>query len=119
MKLKEPLYFGCVGRPGHYVFTPDLRHSDDTNTRWLSYLDGKLPPDDSTQTQGIARLHHFVGCTLIAFWDRSVDKRGGCNSVFALPGKLTFEQARDAAQRAFPNIWNRFGFPVVLAEEPK
>jgi len=84
----------------------------ESNIQWLAYLDGLLPPE--VETQGVARLHHFNGCTLLAFWDRTGDSRPGSNSVFFIPGRVLFDEAVEAARKAFPGIWRRFTFEVVL-----
>lgn len=112
---RYPLYFGCIRSAGHYVLEGSQhagnRHAE--HCEWLSYLDGKLPPEGSDR-EGVARLHHFNGCTLLAFWDRSVDTRPGSNSVFLLPNpRLSFERAVAAAKVAYPHIWQRFKFEVV------
>lgn len=105
----SPRYYGCIGRPGHYVWNPAGMGADDCD--WLRYLDGKLPPE-GPEIEGVARLHYFNGCTLLAFWDRSVDQRGGCSSTFLLLGKLKFDEAVAAAKAAFPHVWQRFTFEV-------
>jgi hypothetical protein len=110
--FREPLYFGCIDRPGHYVWQADGTQARDDRHRWLEILDGLLPPE-GPEIEGVARLHHWNGRTLLAFWDRSVDQRGACNSVFALPGKLTFDEAVAAAKKAFPKVWQRFTFEVM------
>lgn len=108
-----PRYFGCWGGAGHYVWTPQ-RSNDDRNHEWLRLLDGKLPPAGE-QLEGLAKLYHFNGVTLLAFWDRSGDSRLGSNSVFALPGKLSFDQIVLQSRCLFPDVWQRFTFDVVLA----
>lgn len=108
---KAPRYFGCVGPPGHHVFNPGLAY--DRTLPWLSYLDGMLATD-KTDAEGVARLYHFNGCTLLAFWDRSGDSRPGSNSVFYVPGRKTFEEVVESAKKSFPGIWRRFTFNVVL-----
>lgn len=112
---KSPLYFGCWGGVGHYVRDCSGQMVDRSD--WLSFLDGKLTPED--RTEGVARLHHFNGCTLLAFWDSSVDSRPGSNSAFLLPNpRLTFDRAVAAAKVAFPKIWERFKFDVVPERNP-
>lgn len=106
----HPLYFGCKDGPGHFVFNADgsQRRDDD----WFLIADGGLQPEGS-QREGVARLHHFNGVTIIAFWDRSVDKRPGSCSAFALKGKLSFFDARATAKQHFPWVFARFKFEVV------
>ncbi len=107
---KAPRYFGCAGPAGHYVYNPGMAY--DRNMEWLAYLDGLLPPEGD-QIEGAAKLYHLNGCTLLAFWDRTGDKRPGSNSVFYIPGKVAFHEAVGAAKGSFPGIWRRFTFDVV------
>jgi hypothetical protein len=116
--LTEPLYFGChsVGHIGHYLFDRQMQHYRDRD--WLSYLDGALQPEGN-QVEGVARLHRWNGVTVLAFWDRSADKRSGSCSTFYLPWKLDFDQAVKAAREAFPQVWARFKFDVVPETETR
>jgi hypothetical protein len=58
-------------------------------------------------------LHHFCvsrpesAFTVLAFEDFTVDTRSGCNSMFMLPGHLTFEGAVTMARLWFPEIFAR------------
>lgn len=64
------------------------------------------------QVEGEAALHHVEGWTVISFWDRSVDTRGGCNSAFLQRGTWTFEEMVAQARILYPQIWARFKFEV-------
>lgn len=79
------LYFGCIDRPGHYLFEPGSTPCRNRWERWASKRDGSLAPEFNT-ISGKALLHHFDGFTVVAFWDRSVDSRSGSNSMFIVPG---------------------------------
>jgi hypothetical protein len=111
-------YFGCVGQPGHYLWSENLRHVYEPHEcPWRDFeLDGKLCPK-GIEHQGVAKLTYKEGWTALAFWDRTVDKRGGCNSAFLLNGTLTFEQACQTAKHLMPSIWNRFPYGII-ADEP-
>lgn len=120
--MNEPLYFGCVKELGHHAWGTDLRvfASKSPRGRWLTSHDGQLAPrdlDGRELAQGIAALHLFpdAGVTVLAFWDRSVDGRPGSNSMFLLPGLLSFRGAALAAARHFPSIWARLDFEVAPA----
>jgi hypothetical protein len=67
------------------------------------------------QPEGLAKLTHKDGWTLLSFWDRSVDKRNNSNSNFIQEGEFTFEQMVEQAKEKFPGIWERFKFEVKLA----
>lgn len=117
MKLREPIYFGCGSRLGHYAFQPNgSLASRGQECRWIELLDGLLPPDDAAQHEGRARLHRFSNCTALAFWDRSVDHRKASNSAFFLSGQLTFDEALAASRKAYPWVFARIKFEIVNAD---
>lgn len=125
------LYFGCIGGPGHYLFaSPGRWASREVVTPWGQTPDGTLTPHENVcsrkrgshyclckEIEGSALLHHKDGWTALSFWDRSVDKRGGCNSTFMSEGVLTLEEMMRKATAEFPNVMNRLRFPIVLASE--
>ena len=133
-------YFGCGGRrwtpegwrwaAGHYLYEPGLRALRDEPPGWPhslhhfypgALLDGKLAPrlpgrggrSGEEAPEGHAVLRHIEGWTFLAFWDRSADRRGASNSVFALDGVHDFNAAVALSRAAFPNVWERFPFDVV------
>lgn len=69
------------------------------------------------ETEGRAFVTHRDGLTALAFWDRSGDRRPNSNSVFVVPGTLTFEQIVRVAKQAWPRIWQRFTFPIVQVDD--
>lgn len=120
-------YFGCKGQPGHYWFgLPQGKYRPDDFP--FEHVDGKFAPlvyvpgyraygyDEAPQGQAsityVNDNRHEIW-TVLAFWDRSVDKRGGCNSNFVMTGRRTFEEAAQIAREHFPDIWRRFTFEVV------
>lgn len=116
---RKPLYVGCCRRAGHYRFEPGMR-----SLPWLGALrlggisldGGFCPPGE--QVEGDAKLTWVEDddggpLTVLAFWDRSVDRRHGSNSTFVLPGVLDFGDALDAARDAFPEVFARYPFVVV------
>lgn len=130
--MSAPLYFGCWGDTGHSLWNTHARMVRELHPWGVgsSGLDGTLAPTDpplrrgslrrDEMDEGIAALIHKDDWTALAFWDRSVDRRGGSNSVFLLPGTLTFDEATRAAREAFPRVWERFSFEVrPCAEVPK
>lgn len=123
-------YFGCIDGPGHFFHgqggTTKVRALEDHLTALfdgLDSLDGKLcwnSPrrdhhryDRRGETEGQAFVTHRGGWTALAFWDRSVDRRGASNSAFFVQGTLTFAQIVRVARHRWPKIWARFAFPVV------
>lgn len=116
--MNEWLYFGCHRVPGHYVFRQGMgRYRDTNHGRDLSMFDGMLPPQADTAGY-IATVSRLEGWSLsaLAFWDYSVDKRGGCNSVVFAPSlTITPEQLLAEAQQRFPEVFGRLPQPVRLA----
>ena len=124
--LQEPYYFGCVSEMGHYPFNTRYRTPSIEVSRALTSYDGGqkgntiLPygfKDSSKQVEGHAGLTYQadLGVTVLAFWDRSIDHRGGSWSGFFLPGKISEPaEAIEAAKEAFPDIWQRFTFEVKV-----
>ena len=112
-------YFGCWNEPGHFLRSAngrthhvDATLPDDFPLMWR-ILDGGLLPPCRPQVEGIATFIHINGWTVLSFWDRSVDKRPGCNSAFLLRGIYTFDVACKAAAEMFPTVWGRFQFEIM------
>ncbi len=120
-------HFGCMDGPGHYLRGPGgtsrLSALERELTTLFAGLDGTLcwnsPRSDRDrydrrdETEGRAFVSHRGGWTALAFWDRSVDRRGACNSAFFVRGTLTFAQIVRVARHCWPKIWARFSFAVV------
>lgn len=123
--MNEVFYFGCIKEPGHYLWTrhghrihhpshPEL--PEDFPVR-IHILDGGLLPPCKQEIEGQAALWFTDGWTIISFWDRSVDKRGACNSSFIVRGVHTFEEAVKRAREVFPSVWRRFTFEVRRSDQ--
>jgi|GEM_PF-2929743 len=112
-------YFGCHREPGHYLWTETERHAGYAAERSFPFrytiLDGGLLPVGVQEIEGAASLIYIGGWTVITFWDRSVDKRGGCNSAFVIPSKLSFDDAIALSKVRFKWVWKRFKFDVKLS----
>lgn len=73
-------------------------------------------PAQDEQVQGACKLRHREGWSAVAFWDRSVDRRFGSNSVFLFEAvELSFERAMQLAEEFFPWVTRRLGFQLRLA----
>lgn len=111
------MYFGCHKVAGHYLWSEGMRlQSQRHGFRDLSRFDAMLPPQDDT-TPYIATVSRLGGwgLTALAFWDYSVDKRGGCNSIVFSPSlTITADELLSEAQRRFPQVFSRLPQPVVL-----
>ena len=124
--LNQPYYFGCVGESGHYPFDVHYRRPPFAIYNVLQSFDGGSKGDailpkgfkkSLEQVEGEAGLTYWkeLDCTILAFWDRSVDDRLGSWSGFFLPGKIDDPTtAIETAKAAFPNIWQRFSFDVKI-----
>ena len=123
------LYFGCWGGVGHHLYHPDGRSAGAAQER---SLDGPyVPPcprgcrlgcsdEERCQPQGLARLTQEPGRTVLDFWDRTVDARGGSHSLFLLPPGTGFADALRLSRTAFPRVWHRLdaaGVVVRLAPD--
>ncbi len=115
----ETYYFGCrTGEIGHYLHRRGMSHCREQHMKWAQHLDGVFPPATTGyEVEGEAAMHFVHGFTVIAFWDRSQDKRHASNSAFYIKGQHDFESAVRLAREAFPSVWERFKFEVVLSAE--
>jgi len=117
-------YYGCVNRPGHFMFSPALEPwLYKCDCPWRAFEAEKLAPhaEGCRKTgicrcagteQGVAVIHHKDGWTALSFWDRSVDFRAGSSSTFFAQGDYDFAEMCAFAASQFPTIWKRFSFQV-------
>lgn len=114
----KTLYFGCWGNStGHYLFESEYQKPPMNTVPWDS-IDGGLAPAGVKQREGVAELHHKNGWTALAFWDRSVDKRPNSNSALFAEGTHSFDEMIQIAKDNFPQIMNRFNFPIIEIQRP-
>lgn len=116
MKTTQWLYFGCHQQPGHYLFAEGMRRPSSYDLNRLTHLDGCLPPqgDATPYIATISRLEGW-GLSALAWWDYSVDKRSGCNSVVFAPSLDIAPAALLAeAMQRFPQVFERLPQPVQL-----
>jgi len=130
------LFFG-VGHgdsAGHYFLAPNAFGRD----RVQQYLpkrfqnpDGTLQPgckidpasvqyggerwvSTTPQVEGHCLVHFSEGWTALSTWDRSADKRSGCNANFFVRVRLSFAQMVERARAEWPDLFKRFGFELRL-----
>jgi hypothetical protein len=127
----SPLYFGCLDRSGHYWWTsprecshsappflpPILRRHEPSPLLGLGPHAHHRYRSSEDQRQGSATFIRLTDFTLLTFWDRSVDRRLGSFSAFAVPGDLDYSSTRSQALAAWPMVWARFSFQVQLCTE--
>lgn len=119
--MSAVFYFGCVFGAGHYLHTPELRTTPRAGPFTSTTLDTPfcpgMTPDSSGRTpdeqpEGVARLTHAEGWTVLSFWDRSIDNRRGSHSTYAIEGTHVYAEAVRLARAAFPRVWARYKFEV-------
>lgn len=112
-------YFGPWDQAGHYLFTERLESIWPAKIGpWRpGFLDGGLQINDKTQPEGVALLHHLEGWSALAFWDRTVDTRMACCSVYLADAILTFEEIVALAKEKFKVRWDKMKFEVCLSKE--
>lgn len=110
-------YFGAWGEPGHYLWTMmksriwnDRDLPDDFPLRWKS-LDCSLLPPRQPETQGRCHVWHTKGWSILTFWDRTCDSRGGSCSAFVLKTSVqpTDKELVDTFREEFREVANRVG----------
>lgn len=107
------LYWGCWGAPGHYLWNRNKGNAQDPVP--FGFADGTLDgsriflPHPEVVGQGrLTRVFVNDECvTVLAWWDRTFDKRPACNSAIICSG---WESADE--------LWARFGrvYPALAAQ---
>ncbi|AGC47249.1 hypothetical protein MYSTI_05976 [Myxococcus stipitatus DSM 14675] len=118
----EILFYGCWRDAEHELWTPGrLRFGGQAALLPADLrpprLDGRFPPSDRTEQEGRACLHHLDGWTVVAWWDRGVDKRRGSNSALLMRGTHPLSAVLEAAGANFPELLPRFASLVGAAAE--
>ena len=102
------LYFGCREQPGHY-----LMYGNGQTAKWghpLGKFDGALclSPALGPFVAALSRLGPF-GYSALAFWDYTVDKRSGSNSIIFAPSlDISAEDMVAGARRHLPLFAKRW-----------
>lgn len=122
------LYFGYLNL-GHHLYDTRLRAVSPRDLHdSLNRPDGTLTPylvrrrggyiEATKQPQGHARLHHLWGWSVVAWWDRTGDRRLGSNSAFLVEHpKLSFDEVITLGAKAFPSVWQRQTEQLVEVNE--
>lgn len=112
--MNKWFYFGCHGGPGHCLWTEGM-HKE--YRQGPGQFDGSLAPQGSRDPYiaSVSRLGGW-GMTALAWWDYSVDTRGGSNSIIFAPGlDINATLMLVEAQRRFPQVFSRLPRAVTLA----
>lgn len=114
------LFFGAWGRAGHYYWLPGRRLAESDRSLPASLQGGKIDgrlapqrrepryPSSRLEAEGEAAAHHIDGWTVVAWWDRSVDRRGGSNSALLMRGTHSMPAVLLEAADKFPELLPRF-----------
>ena len=102
----ECFYFGTWPRSGggHYWFNQHGQTRYELRLRTpFDSPDGTYQPNNG-EKQGPAALRHKDGWTILAWWDRTEDSRGGCCSALAWPEEVGFEFMVSLLETRYPKI---------------
>lgn len=124
----ELYFFGCWEQPGHYWLNPRNRWAnEDVIMRRVpavlhrgkidaGFCPGYVGPykRDRQEVEGAAALHHIDGWTVLAWWDRSIDGRGGCNSALVALGLWNFAAMLEIGRAQVPRVIERQRVPIRL-----
>jgi hypothetical protein len=124
------LYFGCWASPGHYLHDTHgsrLHGSLPVDLPWdEEIMDARLLKNRKVPDIPTGSVEWVCGGSkafwyAFVWWDRSVDKRGACNSGFYIRGFgwPEAQQAFDYACLQFPHVVNRQVHPLFLGESIK
>ena len=111
---KVLFYFGCIARPGHYLWDKSLRtvnicYSDvlpkGVNVKLLERIDQTFVPPDGIEC--LYNVSIVPPLTIIAWADYSVDTRLGSNSALIAYGYSNVEEIFKAAKTDFPFLLAR------------
>lgn len=119
-----PIYFfGCIRQPGHYWWAPPHQNLKFRAPPEIGIpdawerIDGNFVPEGTSyNVEGHASLLYEDDWTLLAFWDRTIDKRPGSNAAFVARGTLSFDEICDLAKEHFAGVWARFHYSIIHVE---
>lgn len=124
----QMFYFGPWSESGHFLHDESGRLVRDAQRGDFPWSEGEIdsqlqPHRDGCNKrsycgcgslpEGQALLYKKDGWTALCFWDRSVDKRPGCNSNYFARGDFTFAEMVEISKARFAYRWNRMNFAVT------
>jgi hypothetical protein len=118
----EIFFFGCHDEgPGHFWWRPGFtaRHlyPDDERRLLFKNIDSGFAP--TPEVDGHAKITHIEGWTVLAWWDRSIDKRGKSNSALVAKGHYHFASMIHFLGVYFPTVARRQLQEIKCVEEPE
>lgn len=143
--LPPVLYFGPYQEAGHFLHGPGGRQINRDDLKRMGFplsnanyygidlsqgLDGCYCPGrikgekqfgktTRPEVEGEAKLTHENGMTVLGIWDRSVDKRGACNSTYIALGTYAYETMVKLCSTVYAERWNKLAdrMPISLVEK--
>ena len=117
--MKHLYFFGCGAHVGHSWFGPNLRPVSQLERKALnrhfgSHIDGTFAPAHPHRDNGNAQLSQTGEWTILAWHDRSVDRRMGSNSALVASGAWSFDQMLSALREHFPGVATRQLAPIAV-----
>ena len=117
----ETYFFGCWKEGGHYWCHPTNPHMRESEIEKrvparLRIIDGVFCPGhvdgdayrrSRPEVEGEALLTHVDGWTVLGWWDRSVDRRGACNSNIVVRGTRSFAEMLFIGEMQMPHVMKR------------
>lgn len=106
---------------GHFLYSPEGSRQGYTNRATPTFpfeiyeLDSDMYIASWDKRQGVARLTHKPGWTVVGIHDYTGDKRPGSLSLFILEGVHDLDRAVELAKKRFPGIWKRMNFEIIPA----
>lgn len=125
----EAYFFGCWQQAGHYwrhPRNPCMPDSDIVKRVGLARIDGGFCPGSVAgkpfdrsrpEVECEARLTHIEGWTILGWWDRSVDRRGACNSNIVVRGTYDYAAMLAVLHAQFPTVEARQKRALQLVQE--
>lgn len=117
MSTPTILYFGCLGRAGHYLHDKTKAYSHQprwSSTAWGTAIDGGIF-DSSPKKWEPGVVHHAqnAGWSVVYWADYSVDSRPGSHSTFVAHALLSKDELISLARAQWPEIFGRKRYPVL------
>lgn len=109
--MKKLFYFGTIGQIGHYWFGCKSALGPVNEIPWMASeffrrFDGLYTPPESSGQQ-VYRYSRIGNLQIVAWNDRTVDKRPGSNSNLVGFGFIDAEEMLTEAFKQYPQVMNR------------